>query len=160
MVLVVITCLIAARFVLRSRLDARGYIRMNPVLWALDADGDGTISAAEIANAPAALRSIDANNDGVLTEDEVAYVFESKPGIADEMTGLLMSYDRNGDGRLTPDELPERMQGLFARGDKNHDGVLPRPRFANWRFIRRRPASRGRDGATPWLPRSIPTAMV
>jgi len=123
-VLVVITCLIAARFVLRSRLDARGYIRMNPVLRALDADGDGTISAAEIANAPAALRSIDANNDGVLTEDEVAYVFESKPGIADEMTGLLMSYDRNGDGRLTPDEMPERMQGLFVRGDKNHDGVL------------------------------------
>ena len=42
-----------------------------PVDLALDADGDGIISAAEIAGAPAALRSLDRNGDGQLTLDEL-----------------------------------------------------------------------------------------
>jgi hypothetical protein len=37
---------------------------------ALDADGDGIISAQEIANASAALKTLDKNNDGQLTPDE------------------------------------------------------------------------------------------
>jgi hypothetical protein len=36
----------------------------------------------------------------------------------------LMSFDRNADDRITSAELPERMQGLVARGDKNADGAL------------------------------------
>ncbi|MFN7989644.1 MAG: hypothetical protein U0529_19380 [Thermoanaerobaculia bacterium] len=41
-----------------------------PIVAALDADGDGVISAAEIANAAAALRKLDRNRDGKLTPDE------------------------------------------------------------------------------------------
>ena len=36
----------------------------------------------------------------------------------------LMSFDGNADDRITSAELPERMQGLVARGDKNADGAL------------------------------------
>ena len=36
----------------------------------------------------------------------------------------IMSFDRNADGRITKDELPERMQELIARYDRNDDGVL------------------------------------
>jgi hypothetical protein len=36
----------------------------------------------------------------------------------------LMSFDANKDHRITRDELPERMQALIARSDKNADGVL------------------------------------
>ena len=36
----------------------------------------------------------------------------------------LMSFDRNHDGRITVDELSERMQGLVARGDRGGDGAL------------------------------------
>ena len=36
----------------------------------------------------------------------------------------IMSFDRDADGRITKDELPERMQGLVARFDRNDDGVL------------------------------------
>jgi hypothetical protein len=36
----------------------------------------------------------------------------------------LVSFDANGDDRLAPDELPERMAGLMKRGDKNRDGFL------------------------------------
>jgi hypothetical protein len=38
---------------------------------ALDANGDGVIDEVEIANAPAALRSLDKNNDGKLTMEEL-----------------------------------------------------------------------------------------
>ena len=42
-----------------------------PLIAALDADGDGVISAAEIANASAALKALDKNGDGQLTMDEI-----------------------------------------------------------------------------------------
>lgn len=41
-----------------------------PLLTALDADGDGEISAAEISNAATALAKLDKNGDGKLTRDE------------------------------------------------------------------------------------------
>jgi hypothetical protein len=46
-------------------------MRADPVTLALDADHDGTLSAEEIKNAPVALRKLDKNGDGKLTEDEV-----------------------------------------------------------------------------------------
>jgi len=36
----------------------------------------------------------------------------------------LGSFDANADHRISLDELPERMQGLVARGDRNADAVL------------------------------------
>jgi len=56
------------RLVRRARLD---FMRLNPVLAALDADHDGQISAAEIENSSAALRTLDKNRDGSLTPDEL-----------------------------------------------------------------------------------------
>ena len=35
-----------------------------------------------------------------------------------------MAFDKNKDGKIAKDELPERMQDLIARGDTNKDGVL------------------------------------
>jgi hypothetical protein len=43
----------------------------NPIIAALDANGDGTIDATEINNAPAALRKLDKNSDGKLTREEL-----------------------------------------------------------------------------------------
>jgi hypothetical protein len=43
---------------------------LSPIMLALDADGDGTLSVTEIANAPASLSALDANGDGMLTPDE------------------------------------------------------------------------------------------
>ena len=36
----------------------------------------------------------------------------------------LRSFDANADDRISRDELPERMQGLVARGDRNADAAL------------------------------------
>ena len=37
-----------------------------------------------------------------------------------------MSFDKNKDGKVTKDELPERMHHLIALGDTNKDGALDR----------------------------------
>jgi Ca2+-binding EF-hand superfamily protein len=113
----------------------RGGMMRSPAFLALDTDKDGVISAAEIANSATALKSLDRNGDGKLTEDEVRPQMggrggrgdgpgETPPPSADEMVQTLMAFDKNGDGQLTRDELPERMHGLFDRADTDKNGVL------------------------------------
>jgi predicted O-methyltransferase YrrM len=46
---------------------------MPPVMAALDADGDGTISGAEIQGAQAALKKLDRDNDGQLSREEIGF---------------------------------------------------------------------------------------
>ena len=48
-----------------------GHRPPSPLMLALDANHDGVIDAAEIANAPAALKTLDKNGDGKLTPDEL-----------------------------------------------------------------------------------------
>jgi Ca2+-binding EF-hand superfamily protein len=95
------------------------------VLLKLDADHDGTLSAAEIAAASSVLASMDTNGDGQLTSFEFL-PRQQNPGAVDpdEMVKRLMLLDRNADGVITADELPERLAGLMARADGNHDGKL------------------------------------
>ncbi|MBI1760223.1 MAG: hypothetical protein HYR56_02195 [Acidobacteria bacterium] len=122
----------------------REMLRMFPLMAALDADGDGVLSAEEISNAAAALRKLDKNGDGQLTEEELRPNFPpggpGGPGgfggregrgpegaggpNPDEMVKQLLEFDKNGDGQLQKAEVPERMLGLFERGDTNKDGVL------------------------------------
>ena len=47
------------------------------------------------------------------------------------MVKTLMAFDKNGDGKLTRDEVPERMQGLFDRADIDKDGVLTADEIGN-----------------------------
>src|SRR5579883_3218891 len=42
----------------------------------------------------------------------------------DDIVARIMSFDKNKDGKVTKDELPERMQCLIERGNTNKDGAL------------------------------------
>ena len=44
---------------------------VDPVMFALDANADGSLANAEIANAAASLRALDGNQDGKLTREEL-----------------------------------------------------------------------------------------
>jgi EF hand len=44
----------------------------------------------------------------------------------DAMVERIMSFDKNNDGKVTKDELPERMHDLITKGDRNKDGALDR----------------------------------
>jgi Ca2+-binding EF-hand superfamily protein len=146
------------------------YFRVIRVLGVLDADHDGVISAAEIANAPAALRSLDRNHDGKLSPSECGQTFadslaegarieakldpqflklarlgfmRSHPVLAaldadhngeisaseiQNATAALKGLDKNGDGRLTQDEiLPDPVAfavAVIMRLDENGDGQI------------------------------------
>ncbi len=75
------------------------------VIAAIDANHDGVIDAAEIANATAALQSLDKNADGQLTADE----FLGGPPPGEGPRGplpkeLLEKYDTDQDGKLNETE--------------------------------------------------------
>ncbi len=109
---------------------------------ALDANGDGVIDTAEMANAAVAIKKADKNGDGKITEEEARPAGgehgpergrpqeggrprgEASRANPNEMVTTLMQFDKNADGKLSKDEVPERMQGIFARGDMNKDGLL------------------------------------
>ena len=43
----------------------------------------------------------------------------------------LMGFDKNQDGKLIKDELPERLQPMIERGDQNKDGALDNDEVRN-----------------------------
>jgi Ca2+-binding EF-hand superfamily protein len=120
---------------------------LSPVVQALDANRDGTVSAAEIDNAPTAIKALDVNADGQVAAAELMPAGRGRgpegreggargrggpgnePGETpatspDELATLLMAFDTNQDGVLARTELPERLQPLFDRADADKDGKL------------------------------------
>lgn len=123
--------------------DMGRMMQMMPVLAALDANKDGVISKSEINNAAAALRKLDKNGDGELDAEEMrpsrpeggrsrGGAPEGGPGGerggrsagAGGMMDRIMSQDKNQDGKLSKDEVDERMLPMFDRLDANSDGSI------------------------------------
>jgi Ca2+-binding EF-hand superfamily protein len=119
-----------------------GFLRMLPLMKALDADESGDISAEEIQGAAEALKSLDKNQDGKLTEDELRPQMgrggdDDRGGPGPGPSGFgrqnpeslindLMKLDRNEDGKLDADELGERRAGMMSRADSDKDGLVTR----------------------------------
>lgn len=93
-----------------------------------DKDNDGKVTVAE-ANAVAAAKfaGADSNKDGYLDAAEMAAARPGRgpgragPGHQGAGPGRL---DKNGDGKITKDEAPARMQERFDAVDANKDGAL------------------------------------
>jgi Ca2+-binding EF-hand superfamily protein len=120
-----------------------GFGRGFAIFAVLDTDHDNTLSAAEIDASPGVLKQLDKDGDGKVAGEEfptpqgrggregrgrggsgVGGEAPAAPPTPDEMATALMAFDKNNDGRLTKSEVPERMQGVFARADANHDDAL------------------------------------
>ena len=116
-----------------------------PLIMALDTNHDGIISAEEIANAPAALKTLDKNGDGQLTRDEympprpfgtngVGRQDPPPPPRDDAnqagqgrphrpVPPIVAALDTNGDGIISADEIANASASLLKL-DKNGDGQL------------------------------------
>ncbi|MFM7866455.1 MAG: hypothetical protein ACKPHU_19785, partial [Planctomycetaceae bacterium] len=131
--------------------EGRGFGGMfpNPLLAAIDKNGDGELSEEEIDGAIIALKTLDRNKDRRLDASEL------RPNMPAMMGGMMggggfppggpeggrggnnqggpgamlermLAMDANGDGKLSGDELPERMKPMLERSDANKDGFLDR----------------------------------
>ncbi|MFO1497290.1 MAG: EF-hand domain-containing protein [Verrucomicrobiota bacterium] len=103
----------------------------SPLIQALDANRDGTIDAAELANAPTALAALDGNKDGKLTAEE--YEPARPAGTpppnakadrpAPPRPPIIAALDANGDGTIDATELAHAAATLKSL-DKDGDGTL------------------------------------
>lgn len=97
---------------------------------AFDKNSDGLISGEEM-NGASYLSQLDLNKDGKLTRDEALEAVQKArklagnpvAGIGNEPTGdLFKRMDKNSDGKLSPDELPNKK--WFNGLDTDKDGAV------------------------------------
>ncbi len=92
-----------------------------------DADRDGKVTPAELPQ-PAAFKRFDLNSDGHITLEETRSVMggsetaTSMPTDLNQGKRLWQRLDKNKDGKLTRDEVPQAT--VFARFDLNNDGII------------------------------------
>ncbi|MDG2382491.1 MAG: hypothetical protein P8N76_12545 [Pirellulaceae bacterium] len=158
------------------------------IIIALDIDSDGEISSEELANAVAVLKKLDKNEDGKLTRDEFAgenrrggprgNEFGGRPdgpgrerfqgpgrggpgaSRGAEFIERLMEADTNDDGKLSQDELPERMRERADQIDSDGDGYVTKKeleemikaRFSGGQSGRPGGADRGNRSRRPQRP--------
>ncbi len=119
-----------------------GMMQMLPLIKVLDTDQDGTLSATEIANASKTLLQLDKNGDGIISSEEMrpdpsamtgglAGAGPGGPMNGQMMAKLFESRDKNGDGKLSGDEIPERFQDKLKMIDKDGDGAITKAEFAS-----------------------------
>jgi Ca2+-binding EF-hand superfamily protein len=119
--------------------------RVNPLMMALDADKNGTLSAAEIAAAATALKTLDKNSDGSIQPDELRPPRnrEGRPPVRSEQpersaerpagggtnafVDRIMAQDADKDGKVSKEEAGERMASFFGNMDSDNDGFLTKP---------------------------------
>jgi Ca2+-binding EF-hand superfamily protein len=103
--------------------------RMPLLIKALDTNSDGIIDANEIANAPAALKTLDKKGDGKLTIEEYIgpWATNSPPPGSDgrrpPLPPIVKALDVNGDGIIDANEIANASAELLKL-DKNGDGKL------------------------------------
>jgi Ca2+-binding EF-hand superfamily protein len=117
----------------------------NAMFAAMDADGDGVISKLELRKAIKALKTLDTDNDGSITLAEASVGGPGAgPAWDDPQIAQWMSYDKNGDGRLTQNEVPSNMLPMLQGVDQNNDQAIDRGELQAALAMR----NQGRGG--PW----------
>jgi hypothetical protein len=113
------------------------------IVKALDADGDGILSATEIANAPAVLAGLDKNGDGKLTWDEYMGPPPNGRGPRGEGAGADGRPGPGADGRRPP--IPRIVRAL----DINTDGIIDAQEIKNAAESLKKLDDRGDGQLTP-----------
>lgn len=116
-----------------SKADAAD--RRHALFARLDKNGDGKVSAEEMARARADLQTrrldhmfarMDADHDGKISRDEAAKAMDDRAeGRRGRHHGaMLAKLDKDGDGAISAAEFDAAGDARFARLDKNGDGVI------------------------------------
>jgi hypothetical protein len=93
-----------------------------PLAIALDTDRDSSIGNDEMTNAPAALRGLDRNGDGRLSESEFLPQLPGGRSLPFALR-IVTALDANGDGTIDASEIDQAATRLKSL-DANRDGQL------------------------------------
>ncbi|WP_166823525.1 EF-hand domain-containing protein [Thalassoroseus pseudoceratinae] len=109
----------------------------NPIVEAIDKDKNGSLSAEEIKNAVAALKTLDKNDDGEISREEMRPEgpgrfgqggprpdFNPEDFAKNFVSRMLDQNDKNKDGKIAKSEVTGRFAENFDRGDTNKDGFI------------------------------------
>ncbi len=115
-------------------LPGRGRPPVDAILKTLDTDGDGELSASELANASESLLKLDKKGVGRLSAEDLVpqppgptnrFGATPPPGAKRPVMPLLEALDTDGDGTLTAEEIAKAKDSLLQL-DINGDGKLYR----------------------------------
>lgn len=102
-----------------------------PHFESLDADQDGLLSEEEVAEELwAQIGDADANQDGLVSLDELQEMRVERRLQYTEHRDLFERFDVDDDGVLTVEELPDRLWTKFSAVDLNEDGAISANEFA------------------------------
>lgn len=109
---------------------ARGDGPQRPDFTELDTNSDGQITQIEMdAHRTARFAAVDADGDGAVSAAELAAASERKNEA--RLERMIERFDTDGDGKLTQAEMPTRERGsMMERMDSNNDGVLDAEEYA------------------------------
>jgi Ca2+-binding EF-hand superfamily protein len=93
---------------------------------AIDADGDGAITMRELRKAVVALKQLDADKDGKITQAEATPGPGGSMPSPPAMIDSVMENDKNHDGTLSANEVPQHMAQMLQGADSNGDGLIDR----------------------------------
>ncbi len=99
-----------------------------------DVNGDGVITPDEVpGDAQQRLAEMDTNGDGGCDLSELQLASQKQPGRGVQRQGgqgdsraIFAQFDQNGDGMITPDEVPQNGRQRLAQMDTNRDGACDR----------------------------------
>lgn len=138
---------VVTRAELRQTAKARRDERRGRRFGRLDGDKDGKVTEADFMNrAKARFAKLDANKDGVLTQEELREARKARGERrwkrrharfhrAHQRRGHrfgMRRVDADGDGKITKAEFTAAGDKLFARLDRNKDGVIERAELPKW----------------------------
>jgi Ca2+-binding EF-hand superfamily protein len=106
----------------------------------LDADGDGKISKREFIGSDSIFDRWDKDKDGFVTEAELTAGLaaprpkakepadaprrEPPERVRRQVEGTMKRLDKDGDGKISGDEIPTRGANAWKRMDRNQDGAI------------------------------------
>lgn len=128
-----------------------------PSFETLDADGDGSITGAELdARADARFAEVDTDGDGSVSLEE--FTAQAAARASARAAAMFERLDADGDGALSRDVLAGRRGGadmgdrLISRADSDGDGLVSREEFDA--VAERMAERRDRRGGHRWLRRN------
>ena len=123
----------------------------------LDRNGNGKLEPEEIDLAVASLRKLDKNKDGNVTWEEIGGSQRSDRPQGSSRQPNFSDLDKDGDGKISKEEAPERMKERFDRIDQNGDGFIDaKEQEALLRLFRGRSRDGQRPGQRPGQPQRRP----